>query len=238
MIIDIQNLKKVYDTGKIQVEALKGINLSINEKEYVAIMGPSGSGKSTFMNILGCLDRLTEGKYYLDGEDVSSLDNNKLAEIRNKKIGFVFQAFNLLPRLTALENVELPMVYAGIPSHVRVKRAKSALMKVGLEDRMHHRPNELSGGQKQRVAIARALVNDPAIILADEPTGNLDTKSSEEIMGIFETLNNEGVTIVMVTHEPDIAAHTKRIVLFRDGSVISDKEVLNRTIIGGHQKWT
>ncbi|QCX33443.1 ABC transporter ATP-binding protein [Caloramator sp. E03] len=236
MIIDIQNLKKVYDTGKIQVEALKGINLSINEKEYVAIMGPSGSGKSTFMNILGCLDRLTEGKYYLDGEDVSSLDNNKLAEIRNKKIGFVFQAFNLLPRLTALENVELPMVYAGIPSHVRVKRAKSALMKVGLEDRMHHRPNELSGGQKQRVAIARALVNDPAIILADEPTGNLDTKSSEEIMGIFETLNNEGVTIVMVTHEPDIAAHTKRIVLFRDGSVISDKEVLNRTIIGGHQK--
>lgn len=236
MIIDIQNLKKVYDTGKIQVEALKGINLSINEKEYVAIMGPSGSGKSTFMNILGCLDRLTEGKYYLDGEDVSSLDNNKLAEIRNKKIGFVFQAFNLLPKLTALENVELPMVYAGIPSHTRIKRAKSALMKVGLEERMHHKPNELSGGQKQRVAIARALVNDPAIILADEPTGNLDTKSSKEIMGIFEALNNEGVTIVMVTHEPDIAAHTKRIVTFRDGSIISDKEVSNRTIIGGQQK--
>lgn len=236
MIIKIENLRKVYDTGSIQVEALKGINLEIEKNEYVAIMGASGSGKSTLMNIIGCLDRLTEGKYLLDGEDVSLLDDNKLAEIRNKKIGFVFQAFNLLPRLTALENVELPMVYAGLPSSERVKRAKTALKRVGLEDRMHHRPNELSGGQKQRVAIARALVNNPAIILADEPTGNLDTKSSEEIMEIFESLNNEGVTIVMVTHEPDIAAHTKRAVVFRDGSIISDKMISNRTIIGGQSR--
>lgn len=236
MIIKIENLKKVYDTGTVQVEALKGINLEIEKNEYVAIMGASGSGKSTLMNILGCLDRLTEGKYYLDGEDVSMLDNNKLAEIRNKKIGFVFQAFNLLPKLTALENVELPMVYAGLPSSERLKRAKTALMRVGLEERMHHKPNELSGGQKQRVAIARALVNNPAIILADEPTGNLDTKSSEEIMEIFEYLNNEGVTIVMVTHEPDIAAHTKRAVVFRDGNIISDNIVSNRIILGGQQK--
>ena len=233
MIIRVENLKKIYDTGVIQVEALKDINLGIEKNEYVAVMGASGSGKSTLMNILGCLDRITEGKYILDDVDVSTLNDNELATIRNKKIGFVFQAFNLLPRLTALGNVELPMVYAGMPSAERIKKAKAALDRVGLGDRMHHRPNELSGGQKQRVAIARSLVNDPAIILADEPTGNLDTKSSEEIMGIFEGLNNEGVTIVMVTHERDIAQHTKRAVVFRDGSIISDKQVENRIIKGG-----
>jgi putative ABC transport system ATP-binding protein len=233
VIIKVENLKKIYDTGAIQVEALKDINLEIEKNEYVAIMGASGSGKSTLMNILGCLDRLTSGKYILDDVDVSTLDDNELAAIRNKKIGFVFQAFNLLPRLTALGNVELPMVYAGIPNAERVKKAKAALDRVGLGDRMHHRPNELSGGQKQRVAIARSLVNDPAIILADEPTGNLDTKSSEEIMDIFEGLNNEGVTIVMVTHEQDISQHTKRAVVFRDGDIISDKQVQNRIIRGG-----
>ncbi len=228
MIIRIENLRKVYDTGKIQVEALRNVNLSIEEKEYVAVMGASGSGKSTLMNILGCLDRLTEGKYYLDGEDVSMLTGNSLAAIRNRKIGFVFQAFNLLPRLSALGNVELPMIYAGLSYGERMKRAKAALERVGLGDRMHHKPNELSGGQKQRVAIARALVNDPAIILADEPTGNLDTRSSEEIMDIFEALNDEGATIIMVTHEQDIALHTKRAVVFRDGMIISDKPVQNR----------
>jgi len=186
------------------------------------------------MNILGCLDRLTDGKYILDDVDVSTLNDNELAVIRNKKIGFVFQAFNLLPRLSALGNVELPMVYAGIAKSERQEKAKTALEKVGLGDRMHHKPNELSGGQKQRVAIARALVNNPAIILADEPTGNLDTKSSEEIMDIFEGLNNEGVTIVMVTHEREIAQHTKRAVVFRDGEVISDKPMENRIIRGGN----
>lgn len=233
MIIKTENLRKIYSTGSIEVEALKGINLEVNEKEYVAIMGASGSGKSTLMNILGCLDRLTAGKYILDGVDVSTLKDDQLAEIRNKKIGFVFQAFNLLPKLTALSNVELPMMYAGISKEKRTNKAKIALQKVGLLERMHHRPNELSGGQKQRVAIARALVNEPSILLADEPTGNLDTKSSEEIMGIFQTLNDEGVTIVMVTHEQDIAMHTKRNVVFRDGSIISDKAVENRIILGG-----
>jgi len=233
VIIKVENLSKVYDTGKIQVEALRNVNLEIEKKEYVAIMGASGSGKSTLMNILGCLDRLTEGKYMLDGVDVSTLDDNQLAAIRNKKVGFVFQAFNLLPRLSALGNVELPMVYSGMSYSERTEKAKIALNKVGLSDRVHHRPNELSGGQKQRVAIARALVNNPAIILADEPTGNLDTKSSEEIMDIFEGLNNEGVTIVMVTHEKDIAQHTKRAVVFRDGEIISDAPVENRLIRKG-----
>lgn len=228
MIIQIENLTKIYDTGSIQVEALKSVSLNVDKNEYVAIMGASGSGKSTLMNIIGCLDRMTSGKYILDGEDVSKLNDTQLAEIRNKKIGFVFQAFNLLPRLTALGNVELPMIYAGIPVSQRYKRAKEALEKVGLGDRIHHRPNELSGGQKQRVAIARALVNNPAILLADEPTGNLDTKSSIEIMDIFESLNEEGVTIVMVTHEADIASHTKRNVVFRDGEIISDNPVKNR----------
>jgi putative ABC transport system ATP-binding protein len=236
VIIRVENLTMVYDTGAIQVKALSNVSLSIERKEYVAIMGASGSGKSTLMNILGCLDRLTDGKYILDNVDVSTLSDNELAVIRNKKIGFVFQAFNLLPRLSALGNVELPMVYAGLSKSDRRQKAKAALEKVGLGDRMHHRPNELSGGQKQRVAIARALVNDPAIILADEPTGNLDTKSSEEIMNIFEGLNNEGVTIVMVTHERDIAQHTKRAVVFRDGEIISDKQIENRIIRGGSSK--
>lgn len=231
MIIKLENLIKVYDTGAIQLKALKGVNLEIEEKEYVAIMGASGSGKSTLMNVLGCLDKLTDGKYYLDGVDISSLDDNSLAAIRNKKIGFVFQAFNLLPKLTAMANVELPMMYAGVPKSDRERRAKIALGRVGLGDRVHHKPNELSGGQKQRVAIARALVNDPAILLADEPTGNLDSQSSEEIMGIFQELNDEGVTIVMVTHEPDIAQHTKRNIVFRDGNIISDGLVTERTII-------
>ena len=233
MIIKLENLIKVYDTGSIQLEALKGINLSIEEKEYVAIMGASGSGKSTLMNVLGCLDKLTTGKYYLDSIDISTLDDNSIASIRNKKIGFVFQAFNLLPKLTALANVELPMMYAGVSKSQREKKAKWAMERVGLLERMHHKPNELSGGQKQRVAIARALVNDPAIILADEPTGNLDSAVSEEIMGIFQQLNNEGVTIVMVTHEPDIAAHAKRSIVFKDGNIISDTIVKDRVIVGG-----
>lgn len=228
MIIQIENLHKIYDTGKIQVKALNNVSLNVDKNEYVAIMGASGSGKSTLMNIIGCLDRMTEGKYILDGEDVSTLNDTQLAEIRNKKIGFVFQAFNLLPRLTTIGNVELPMVYAGIPGAKRLQKAKEALDRVGLSDRMYHKPNELSGGQKQRVAIARALVNNPAILLADEPTGNLDTKSSIEIMDIFEGLNAEGVTIVMVTHEPELAARTKRNVVFRDGEIISDKPVENR----------
>lgn len=233
MIIKLENLIKVYDTGAIQLEALKGINLSIEEKEYVAIMGASGSGKSTLMNVLGCLDKLTSGKYYLDDIDISTLDDNSLASIRNKKIGFVFQAFNLLPKLTALANVELPMMYAGVSKSEREKKAKWAMERVGLLDRMHHKPNELSGGQKQRVAIARALVNDPAIILADEPTGNLDSAVSEEIMGIFQQLNGEGVTIVMVTHEADIAVHAKRTIVFKDGNIVSDSIVKDRVIAKG-----
>ena len=222
MIIQIKNLTKIYDTGKIQVKALSDINLNVEKNEYVAIMGASGSGKSTLMNIIGCLDRMTSGAYFLDGEDVSKLNDHQLAEIRNKKIGFVFQSFNLLPRLTALKNVELPMVYAGITSSKRIEMAKTALDKVGLKDRINHKPNELSGGQNQRVAIARALVNNPAIILADEPTGNLDSKSSIEIMDIFKNLNDEGVTIVMVTHEPELAALAKRNVVFKDGEIVKD----------------
>lgn len=233
MIIKLEDLVKVYDTGSIKLKALKEVNLQIEKEEYVAIMGASGSGKSTLMNVIGCLDKFTNGKYYLEDTDVSSLDDNSLAEIRNKKIGFVFQAFNLLPKLTAIENVELPMMYAGVPKHERESRAKLALDRVGLSDRIKHKPNEMSGGQKQRVAIARALVNNPSIILADEPTGNLDSISSEEIMGIFQELNDEGVTIVMVTHEPDIAMHTKRNVVFKDGTIISDKLVVSRTIVRG-----
>ena len=222
LIIQIENLTKIYDTGKIQVKALDKVNLNVDKNEYVAIMGASGSGKSTLMNIIGCLDRMTSGSYILDGKDVSKLNDLQLAEIRNKKIGFVFQSFNLLPRLTALKNVELPMMYAGVSGNKRIQFAKEALEKVGLGDRMHHKPNELSGGQKQRVAIARALVNNPTILLADEPTGNLDSKSSIEIMDIFGKLNMEGVTIVMVTHEPDLAAHTKRNVVFKDGEIVQD----------------
>lgn len=225
MIIDIKNLDKVYKTGKIEVRALKKVNLTVEEGELLSVMGPSGSGKSTLMNVLGCLDRATSGSYILDGMEISKLNEVELARIRNLKIGFVFQSFNLLPRMTALKNVELPMVYARISAKERRKKAEYALEKVGLKDRMHHKPNEMSGGQKQRVAIARALVNDPAIILADEPTGNLDSFSGEEIMAVFQGLNREGVTIVLVTHEPDIAQHTNRIVSFRDGILMTDIRV-------------
>jgi putative ABC transport system ATP-binding protein len=227
MIIRMEDIGKIYDTGKVQVEALKKVNLGISKGEFVSIMGPSGSGKSTLMNIIGCLDRSTGGIYELDGVNISELDDVELAKIRNKRIGFVFQSFNLLPRITAVQNIELPMIYAGVGKKERREKAISALERVSLVERMDHKPNELSGGQKQRVAIARALVNNPAIILADEPTGNLDTASGEDIMAVFQELNREGVTIVLVTHEPDIAEHTKRIIKFRDGFLISDEIVKN-----------
>lgn len=226
-LIEIRNLSKIYSTGKIEVCALKNVSFRINEKEFVSIMGPSGSGKSTLMNVLGCLDRPTEGNYILDGIDINELDDVRLAKLRNKKIGFVFQSFNLLPKITALQNVELPMVYGGFSPSERREKALEALEKVGLGGRTDHKPNELSGGQKQRVAIARALVNSPSIILADEPTGNLDSISGEEIMQIFQDLNNEGATIILVTHEPDIAAHTRRTISFRDGKLVKDEEVSN-----------
>lgn len=225
MIIGMKNIGKIYDTGKIQVEALKNVNINIEKGEFVSIMGPSGSGKSTLMNIIGCLDRATDGIYQLDGVNISETDDIELAKIRNIKIGFVFQSFNLLPRITAVQNIELPMIYAGVGKKERRIKAIEALERVSLVDRMDHKPNELSGGQKQRVAIARALVNNPAIILADEPTGNLDTASGEDIMAVFQELNREGVTIVLVTHEPDIADHTKRIIKFRDGFLTSDVHV-------------
>lgn len=224
-MIYMENLWKVYKTGTISVEALKGINFSVEEGEFVSVMGPSGSGKSTLMNIIGCLDKMTKGTYTLNNIDISRLSEYELAKIRNAKIGFVFQTFNLLPRMTALKNVELPMIYAGEPPKKRREKAIEALRRVDLQDRMDHRPNELSGGQRQRVAIARALVNSPSILLADEPTGNLDSKSGEEIMAIFQNLNREGVTIVLVTHEPDIAQHTHRVVTFRDGFVLKDEKV-------------
>lgn len=227
MIIEIRDLGKIYRNGDIEVEALKKVTFSIEKGEFVSIMGPSGSGKSTLMNIIGCLDRSTNGNYALDGVDISKLDDVELAKIRNLKIGFVFQAFNLLPRITALQNVELPMVYAGVHAKERRIRAMNALERVGLLPRMHHKPNEMSGGQKQRVAIARSLVNNPAIILADEPTGNLDSASGEEIMAVFQELNREGVTIILVTHEPDISEHTKRVVSFRDGMLVKDIQVPN-----------
>ncbi len=222
-MIEVKSLTKVYQNGTLFVEALSGINMHIGQGEFTAIMGPSGSGKSTMMNILGCLDRATEGTYHLEGVDVSKMDDNALAGIRNSKIGFVFQTFNLLPRISALRNVELPMLYASVSPKERTRRATEALAKVGLEDRMHHKPNELSGGQRQRVAIARALVNTPAVILADEPTGNLDSISGEEIMVIFQRLNREGVTVIIVTHEPEIAAHTHRRIVFRDGRIQADE---------------
>lgn len=223
MIIEVKNVKKIYKTGSVQVTALDDINFSVDKGEFLAIMGQSGSGKSTMMNILGCLDRASAGDYILQGINVSTLEGNELAEIRNKKIGFVFQSFNLLPRLSAIGNIELPMIYAGVKAKERRERAFSVLKKVGLEHRINHKPNELSGGQKQRVAIARSLVNNPAIILADEPTGNLDSRSSSEILDIFEGLNAEGATVIIVTHEPDIAARTKRTLSFFDGKIVSDK---------------
>jgi putative ABC transport system ATP-binding protein len=233
MVIKTENLVKVYETGSISLTALNGVNLEVREGEFVAIMGSSGSGKSTLMNIMGCLDRATSGKYYLEGKDVMEFDDDGLAEIRNKKIGFVFQSYNLLPKMDAIKNVELPLFYDKVNAEERIRRAKEALKRVGLEDRMYHKPPEMSGGQKQRVAIARALVNNPSLILADEPTGNLDTASGNEIMGIFQKLNDEGVTVVMVTHEPEIAACTKRNIMFRDGNIISDEIVKDRVIIGG-----
>jgi putative ABC transport system ATP-binding protein len=228
-VIDIQQLTKTYIMGQTQVHALRGVDLQIQTNEYVALMGPSGSGKSTLMNLLGCLDTPTSGSYRLDGRDVSTMDDAELAAIRNEKIGFVFQTFNLLPRQTTLENVALPLVYAGQSRRERQERAAEVLESVGLGDRLDHRPNELSGGQRQRVAIARALVNRPAIILADEPTGNLDTKTSIEIMEIFEEIQNRGNTVILVTHEPDIAEHAHRIVRLRDGETESDE--LNPNII-------
>ncbi len=221
-IIVTRNLRREYVMGAETVRALRGLDVTIRRNEFVAIMGPSGSGKSTLMNLIGCLDTPTEGEYWLNGHRVSELNDNQLARIRNKEIGFVFQTFNLLPRATALQNVELPMVYAGMPSKARQAAAKDALARVGLADRMHHRPNELSGGQRQRVAIARALVNNPSILLADEPTGNLDSKTAEEILALFERLHDEGQTIILVTHEHDIAEHARRQVHLKDGVVERD----------------
>jgi len=221
-IITLDNIVKDYYIGKIVVRALRSISLGINKNEYVAIMGPSGSGKSTLMNLLGCLDTPTEGKYVLNSKDVSKLDDNQLADIRNNEIGFVFQTFNLLPRYNALENVMLPLIYAGVPKHDRIVRAKQVLDNVGLTDRMEHKPNELSGGQRQRVALARALVNRPSIILADEPTGNLDSKTSLDIMNLFDEIHSMGNTIIIVTHEDFIARHAERIIKLMDGEIESD----------------
>jgi putative ABC transport system ATP-binding protein len=225
-LIEITNLTKVYGMGDVAVHALRGVDLQVQRGEFVAVMGPSGSGKSTLMNILGCLDRPTGGTYVLDGEDVSRLSKNKLAGVRNRQIGFVFQSYNLLPRLTAVKNVLLPLLYNGhqaLSDAECHERAVAALESVGLGDRAHHRPNELSGGQQQRVAIARALINNPSIILADEPTGNLDTQSSEEIVGLLHQLHDQGVTIVMVTHEPGLADHAERVIFLLDGQIVSDR---------------
>jgi len=223
-IIHLKDIIKNYFLGKQVIEVLKGISLDIFKNEYVALMGPSGSGKSTLMNIIGCLDTPTAGKYILNAKDVSGMPDNDLAEVRNKEIGFVFQQFNLLPRLTAAENVALPLVYAGIPRKQRMEKARNVLEKVSLSDRAHHKPNEMSGGQNQRVAIARALVNDPSIILADEPTGNLDSKTSHEIMEIFGQIHSSGNTVILVTHEEDIAHFAHRIVRLRDGTIESDRK--------------
>ncbi|MGB4772443.1 MAG: ABC transporter ATP-binding protein [Chitinophagaceae bacterium] len=230
-VIRLEEIKKSYFMGKQELQVLKGISLQIQRNEYVALMGPSGSGKSTLMNILGCLDSPTSGTYILNGHDVSKMPDNELAEIRNKEIGFVFQQFNLLPRLTALENVALPLVYSGISKKLRTEMAMEVIKKVDLESRHHHKPNELSGGQCQRVAIARALVNNPAIILADEPTGNLDTKTSYEIMNIFSKIHTDGNTVVLVTHEEDISNYAHRVIRLRDGVIETDK-VRQNAIVG------
>ena len=227
-VIEVRGISKDYEMGTIVVHALQDVDLSIDEGELVAIMGPSGSGKSTFMNVLGCLDRPTSGSYFLDGREVSKLKDDDLALIRNKFIGFVFQTFNLLPRATALHNVELPLVYAGLKQ--RIPPSKAALERVGLGQRMDHRPNEMSGGQQQRVAIARAIVTNPVLLLADEPTGNLDSRTTEEILALFQELNEEGKTIVLVTHEEEVAAHCKRIIRFRDGKIVADESVQNRVL--------
>ncbi len=230
-LISVENISKIYGIGEIEVHALTDVTLKINKGEFIAIMGASGSGKSTFMNIIGCLDRPTSGNYLLDGMDVNKLDKNKLAEFRNKKIGFIFQSFNILARTTAIENVELPLLYnRTINNKERKSRAYNALKSVGLADRQYSLPNQLSGGQQQRIAIARALVNEPIVIMADEPTGNLDSKTSYEIMEIFQTLNNRGITIVMVTHEPDIAQFALSTILFKDGKIISNKPVKERKL--------
>jgi putative ABC transport system ATP-binding protein len=226
-MITLKNIWKIYDTGKIKVDALRGVDLSIEAGEFVSIIGASGSGKSTMMNILGCLDRPTKGKYHLHEHSVETFDEDQLAKIRNKNVGFVFQTFNLVPRVTAFHNVELPLIYGKYKAKERKIKVTNALAKVGLSDRMSHKPNELSGGQKQRVAIARALVNNPSIILADEPTGNLDSKTTIEIMNIFKKLNDEGVTVIIVTHELDIALMTKRQITFKDGEIIKDEEILD-----------
>lgn len=231
VLIEVQNLTKVYQMGDVEVQALSGITASIDEGEMIAIMGPSGSGKSTLMNIIGCLDQPSEGTYMLDGVDVGSLNDNQLAAIRNQKIGFVFQQYMLLQRTSALRNVELPMLYGAVGN--RRERARSALAAVGMADRMGHKPNELSGGQQQRVAIARALVNEPRIIMADEPTGALDSRTGEEIMGIFQRLNREqGITVILVTHDGEVARHAQRVLSIRDGQVASDEIVRDRIVIG------
>lgn len=230
MIIHFDNITKIYEIGTVQVPALRGISLGVDKNDYIALMGPSGSGKSTLMNLIGCLDTPTSGEYLFEGKDVSHLNDDQLAEIRNRKIGFVFQNFNLIPRSNVFHNVELPMIYAGESSSLRKQKTLEAIEKVGLTDRMHHKPNELSGGQRQRVAIARALVNNPSIILADEPTGNLDTKTGEEIMAIFEDLYKAGNTIILVTHEEDIASHARRVVRLRDGLVEVDEKINGRKV--------
>lgn len=231
-VIQIENVWKEYPMGMETVKALQGLSVSVNRNEYVAIMGPSGSGKSTLMNIIGCLDTPSRGTYILNGQDVSRLSDDRLADVRNREIGFVFQQFNLLPRVTCLQNVELPLIYAGLPRRERRQRAEEALTAVGLEDRMTHKPNELSGGQRQRVAVARALVNKPSILLADEPTGNLDTATSIEIMHLFEDLYRQGNTVLVVTHEEDIAHHARRIVRLRDGQIEEDSRVAEPALAG------